>query len=82
MKGQPDAIAINDYSGQSVAQKIAILRAQPGIKDSPAVRHNRFIALPYVEWTSGPLNIDAAERLHAALARWGLVPRSGAAAAR
>ncbi len=82
VKGQPDAIAINDYSGQSVAQKIAILRAQPGVKDSPAVRHNRFIALPYVEWTSGPLNIDAAERLHAALARWGLVPRTGAEAPR
>ncbi len=82
VKGQPDALAINDYSGQSVAQKIAILSAQPGIKYSPAVRNNRFIALPYVEWTSGPLNIDAAERLHGALARWGLVPRGGAATQR
>lgn len=72
----PDAFVLVDYPGQSVAQKIAVLKANPATRDLPAVREERFLALPYAMWTSGPLNIDAAERVRAALEDWGLVPAS------
>lgn len=72
----PDAFVLVDYPGQSIAQKIAVLRANPATRDLPAVREGRFLSLPYAMWTSSPLNIDAAERVRAALEDWGLVPRS------
>ncbi|WFG46021.1 hypothetical protein [Pseudonocardia alni] len=49
----------------------------PDTRDLPAVRENRFLNLPYALWTSGPLNVDAAEQVRAALERWNLVPASG-----
>lgn len=74
---RPDAIAFVDYPGQDFAEKVAILRSHPATKDLPAVRENRFINLPYAMWTSGPLNIDAAEHVRAALEGFGYLPESG-----
>ncbi|WP_462418623.1 ABC transporter substrate-binding protein [Kytococcus sp. Marseille-QA3725] len=75
--GKPDFIAIVDYPGESVADKIRTLRTNPATKDLPAVQQERIIALPYVAWTSSPLNIDAAEALRQALEEAKLVPASG-----
>jgi iron complex transport system substrate-binding protein len=71
---QPDAFVFVDYPGQTFEQKIAVLKANPATRDLPAVREGRFLNLPYAMWTSGPLNIDAAEEVRAALEKWGLTP--------
>ncbi|MFI9510884.1 ABC transporter substrate-binding protein [Nocardia sp. NPDC052566] len=75
----PDAIMFVDYPPQTVAEKIALLRAKPGINQLRAVTENRFLNLPYALWTSGPLNIDAAEQIRKQLERWNLVPPSAIA---
>jgi iron complex transport system substrate-binding protein len=74
---RPDAFLFVDYPPQSFAQKVAVLRARAGVRDLPAVREGRFLNLPYAMWTSGPLNIEAAEQAREALERWDLVPDSG-----
>lgn len=71
----PDAFLFVDYPGQTFEQKVAILKAHPATRNLPAVKQERFLNLPYAMWTSGPLNIDAAEDVRAALEKWGLVPR-------
>lgn len=73
----PDAIMFVDYPPQSFADKVAMLRAKPGINRLRAVVEQRFLNLPYPMWTSGPLNIDAAEQVRKQLERWNLVPASG-----
>lgn len=70
----PDAYVFVDYPGQTFEQKVAVLKAHPATKDQQAVREGRFLNLPYAMWTSGPLNIDAAEEVRDALKTWGLVP--------
>lgn len=74
---EPDYFAFVDYPGQSLEQKIEILRTNPATKDLPAVQEERFLNLPYAAWTSSPLNIDAAEQLRVGLEEHGLVPDSG-----
>ncbi|GAA3359988.1 ABC transporter substrate-binding protein [Saccharopolyspora gregorii] len=74
---EPDAFLFVDYPPQTFAEKVAMLRARPGIDRLRAVTEQRFLNLPYSMWTSGPLNIDAAEQVRAQLERWGLVPPSG-----
>jgi iron complex transport system substrate-binding protein len=71
---QPDAFLFVDYPGQTFEQKVAILKAHPATRDLPAVRQERFLNLPYAMWTSGPLNIDAAEQVRRSLEQWGLAP--------
>lgn len=73
----PAAIVFVDYPGQSFDQKIEALRAKPGINRLRAVTEQRFLNLPYVLWTSSPLNIDAAEQVRVQLERWNLLPPSG-----
>ncbi|WP_028925139.1 ABC transporter substrate-binding protein [Pseudonocardia acaciae] len=74
---KPDAFAFVDYPSQTFADKVALLRARPGVAELPAVAQGRFLNLPYSMWTSGPLNIDAAETLRQSLEGWGLAPPSG-----
>lgn len=74
---KPDAILFVDYPSQTFAQKKQILQAHAATQNLPAVRQERFLNLPYALWTSGPLNIDAAEQVRHALERWKLVPASG-----
>jgi len=71
---QPDAFLFVDYPGQTFEQKVAILKSHPATRNLRAVREERFLNLPYAMWTSGPLNIDAAEGGRAALEKWGLAP--------
>ncbi|WP_233195609.1 ABC transporter substrate-binding protein [Corynebacterium sp. 13CS0277] len=73
----PDFFVFVDYPGQTFEEKVAQLRSNPATKDLPAVKENRFINLPYAMWTSGPLNVDAAEQLRVALEHLGLAPESG-----
>jgi iron complex transport system substrate-binding protein len=73
---KPDAFLFVDYPPQSFEDKVRVLRARAGVKDLPAVKEGRFLNLPYALWTSGPLNIDAAESARKALEGWGLVPRA------
>lgn len=73
----PDLIAFVDYPGQSVKEKIAVLKSNPASRDLTAVRENRFINLPYAMWVSSPLNIDAAETLRAVLENHDLAPDTG-----
>src|SRR5699024_8590555 len=73
---QPDFIAFNDYGDQSLSDKIDVLRSNPATKDLPAVEEGRFIGIPISAWTSGPLNIDAAEALRDELEQWDLAPDS------
>ena len=70
----PDAFLFVDYPGQTFEQKVAILRAHPATRNLPAVKQERFLNLPYAMWTSGPLNIDAAEQTREALERWEVLP--------
>ncbi|WP_034269398.1 ABC transporter substrate-binding protein [Haloechinothrix halophila] len=76
---EPDAILFVDYPPQTFEEKVRILREHAATKDLEAVREERFLNLPYALWTSGPLNIDAAEQVRAALEGWDLVPDSGIA---
>lgn len=73
---EPDFIAFVDYPGQTFEDKIKQLRANSATKDLPAVKQERFLNLPYAMWTSGPLNIDAAELLRKGLEEASLVPES------
>ncbi|WP_280362692.1 ABC transporter substrate-binding protein [Nocardia wallacei] len=73
----PDALVFVDYPPQTFAQKVELLRAKPGINRLRAVTEQRFFNLPYAMWTSGPLNIDAAEQVRAQLEAWKLLPPSG-----
>ncbi|GAA4571582.1 ABC transporter substrate-binding protein [Planotetraspora kaengkrachanensis] len=72
----PDAFVFVDYPPQTFQQKVGLLESRPGIDRLPAVTEGRFLNLPYALWTSGPLNIDAAEQIRKALERWNLVPES------
>ncbi|PXX62401.1 iron complex transport system substrate-binding protein [Nocardia tenerifensis] len=72
----PDAIMFVDYPPQTFDQKVEALRAKPGINQLRAVTEGRFLNLPYAMWTSGPLNIDAAEQIRKRLETWNLVPTS------
>lgn len=71
---RPEAFVFVDHPGQTFEQKVAVLKSNPASKDLWAVKEERFLNLPYAMWTSGPLNIDAAEEVRAALEEWGLVP--------
>lgn len=72
----PDAFVFVDYPGQEFNEKVEALRANPATKNLPAVKENRFINLPYTMWTSGSLNIDAAEHVRKGLEKFNLVPQS------
>ena len=74
---RPDLIVFVDYPGQTLAQKQQVLAEHPASRGLPAVREKRYLHLPYAMWTSGPLNIDAAEHLRQSLESHRLAPASG-----
>lgn len=73
---QPDVIAFVDYPSQTFEEKVKILESNPATKNLEAVKQKRFVNLPYAMWTSGPLNIDAAEYMRKAYEKFGLIPKS------
>lgn len=74
---RPDMVVFVDHPGQTLAQKRQVLAEHPATRDLPAVQEERYLDLPYAMWTSGPLNIDAAEHLRQGLERYRLAPASG-----
>lgn len=72
----PDIIAFVDYPPQTFDQKVQALTTNPASKDLTAVKEKRFVNLPYAMWTSGPLNIDGAQILRAAMEHYELQPTS------
>ena len=76
VKSEPDFFVFSDYAGMTFQQKVRMLEANPATKDLPAVKEKRFLNLPTTAWTSGPLNIDAAEQLRKSLEEHELVPES------
>lgn len=72
----PDIIAFVDYPPQTFDQKVQALTTNPASKDLAAVKEKRFVNLPYAMWTSGPLNIDGAQILRAAMEHYELQPTS------
>lgn len=75
-KSSPDMIVFVDYGEQSFEDKQKVLAAHPASKNLPAVKEKRYLNLPYAMWTSGPLNIDAAEHMRRGLEKYDLVPGS------
>ncbi|WP_018155280.1 ABC transporter substrate-binding protein [Demetria terragena] len=64
-KADPDVIVVIDYDDTPVKDKIAYLRNQSPIKNSPAVKNNHIHVMDYGKAVSGPRNLDAAEELSA-----------------
>ena len=76
VRSEPDYFAFVDYPAQSYEDKVEALKSNPATKNLQAVKEERFLNLPYATWTSGPLNIDAAEQLRKGLEEHELVPVS------
>lgn len=62
----PQFIVIVDYGEVSAAQKQRFLESDPALRSIDAVRHKRFVVLPYQAVTPGLGNVEAIERLAAA----------------
>ncbi|MNT79472.1 Periplasmic binding protein [compost metagenome] len=63
----PEVIVIVNYGEVTAEQKIDFMKSNPAFASIPAVVHDRFVVLEYVEATPGPRNIAAVKRLAAAL---------------
>jgi iron complex transport system substrate-binding protein len=74
---RPDLIVFVDYPGQTLAQKQQVRPAPPPRPTRRGGPPRRYLHLPYAMWTSGPLNVDAAEHLRRGLETYALVPASG-----
>ncbi|MFD1705082.1 ABC transporter substrate-binding protein [Methylopila henanensis] len=59
----PDAIVVLDHGGGSAAQKMAYIRARPGLRDLRPLKENRVLILGYDELTPGPRNVTAVEKI-------------------
>jgi iron complex transport system substrate-binding protein len=59
----PAFILIVDYAETTAEQKIAFLKGNPALARIEAVRHDRFVVLPYDAATPGVRNIGAVETL-------------------
>jgi iron complex transport system substrate-binding protein len=55
----PQAIVIVDYGSVTASQKEAFLRSNPALNQMDAVKHNRFIVVPYDDATPGVANVRA-----------------------
>ncbi|WP_091675344.1 ABC transporter substrate-binding protein [Amycolatopsis marina] len=56
VEADPDVIVINDYSPPSAADKQAFLESYTPLAEVSAVRHKRFLVLPYAALVQGPRN--------------------------
>lgn len=54
---------VKDPATQLGQGRVAILKAQPAIRDVPAIKNQKFVLLDSVLAQPGPSNIDAVERL-------------------
>ena len=64
----PQFLVLLDYQdGQGPNRLMATLKAHPAMRQTDAVKQQRFISLRYAELTPGPANIEAIEKLARAL---------------
>jgi iron complex transport system substrate-binding protein len=63
----PELIIVLDYDGNGGQTNIDFLEAHPVMAETTAVREGRYVALKYSEVTPGPANINAIERIAAAM---------------
>lgn len=59
----PEVIVIVDYSEVTAEQKKHFLQTHPALQSVDAIRHKRFIVIPYVQATPGIDNVLAIETL-------------------
>jgi len=63
----PEWIVIIDYGQPNAQGKIDFLLNKPELQSVSAIRNHRFFVMTYAEATPGPRNVEAAQRLAAAL---------------
>lgn len=64
----PQFLILLDYqSGGGYRKLLAFLKAHPAMRETDAVKQERFLPLRYEQLTPGPANIEAVEKLAAAL---------------
>ena len=64
----PQFLILLDYQdGANLQRLLRVLRSHPAMRETDAVKSQRFIPLRYSELTPGPANIGAIEKLAAAL---------------
>ena len=65
----PQFLIMLDYEdGNGVTKLMQFLKSHPAMKETDAVKNNRFVALRYAELTPGPANISAIEKIATAMA--------------
>lgn len=66
----PEFLVLLDYQdGHGVNKLLEFLRKHPAMRETTAVKNNRYVALRYAELTPGPANIEAIEKMATGLAR-------------
>jgi iron complex transport system substrate-binding protein len=66
----PEFLILLDYQdGNGVEKLLDFLRKHPAMRETAAVKNNRYVALRYAELTPGPANIEAIEKIASAIAR-------------
>ena len=64
----PQFLILLDYQdGNGIGKLMKFLQAHPAMKETDAVKQKRFVSLRYAELTPGPANIEAIEKIAAAL---------------
>ncbi|MFT3688564.1 ABC transporter substrate-binding protein [Paenirhodobacter sp.] len=64
----PQFLVLLDYQdGGGAAQLLNFLKAHPAMKETDAVKNERFVPLRYAELTPGPANIEAIEKIARAM---------------
>ena len=64
----PQFLVLLDYQdGNGVTKLLNFLKAHPAMKETDAVKQERYVALRYAELTPGPANIEAIEKIAKAL---------------
>ncbi|MFD4365865.1 ABC transporter substrate-binding protein [Rhodococcus sp. NPDC058521] len=64
----PEVIMVMNYRDKPAEQKIQDLKANPALRDVPAIKNDRIYVIDYNECISGPRNVDGAEKFAAWLA--------------
>lgn len=68
----PEFLVLLDYQdGNGVTKLLEFLRKHPAMKETSAVKNNRYVTLRYAELTPGPANIEAIEKMAAGLSKAG-----------
>jgi iron complex transport system substrate-binding protein len=65
----PGFLVMLDYQdGNGVSKLLQFLKSHPAMKETDAVKNERYVALRYAELTPGPANIEAIETIARAMA--------------